>query len=225
MEQIEGITLSVSHYKDKDAILNILTKNGVVVVLGRGIFDQKKPLRVFTSPFLHARFEVYKGKVGGFKLKDGQILKFYNENYLDFNLLGALDFISELTLKVIDGIDDYSSLYNYLKETLDKLSIKFDKAYLAKYFLIILRLLGLKIRTGSLDEHLFNPANGSFTKEEDPDAIYFNFDEIIFIDSILNDKDVDYDIENIDFDKILNILNIFLTNFTDVRLKSISILL
>ena len=225
MEQIEGITLSVSHYKDKDAILNILTKNGVVVVLGRGIFDQKKPLRVFTSPFIHAKFEIYKGKVGGYKLKDGQILKFYNENYLDFNMLGALNFISELTLKVIDGIDDYLTLYESLENTLEELSSNFDKIHLTSYFLIILRLLGLQIRTGTLDEHLFNPAKGFFTSDEDSDATYFNFDEIIFIDSILNDKEVDFDKNNIDFDKILEVLNIFLTNFTDVRLNSISLLL
>ena len=213
------------HYKDKDAILNVLTKDGLVPILGRGIFDQKKPLRIFTSPFIKANYEIYKGKVGGFKLKDGKILKFYNENYLDFNLLSTLDFISELTLKTIDGIDDFRALYNLVDSTLNKVVEHFDKLILVEYFLNILKLLGLKILIENFEDQIFMPTKGTFIFDDDINGVYFSVDEVILINNILNNKNDEYSLATVDADKILESLNKFLVSFTDVRLKSISLLI
>ena len=41
MENIKGIIISVSKYKDFDAIINILTENQIMPVLGRGIFKNE----------------------------------------------------------------------------------------------------------------------------------------------------------------------------------------
>ena len=224
MEQIEGIILSVSHYKDNDAILNILTADGMYVVLGRGIFNSKKPLRIFTTPFIRAYFEIYKGKVGGFKLKDAKVIRFYNEDYLNFNMLSSLNFLSELTLKTIDGIDNFGKLYSLLVNTLDAINKNFSLIYLTDYFLKLLKLLGLKILITDYNDQFFSPNEGRFIKDENDSTIYFNLDEIIYLDDISNDKNIEFTTDEVDFKKILNTLTIFLANCTDVQLKSIEIL-
>ena len=38
MEQFVGLIISVNKYKDNNGVINILTENGIVSILGRGIY-------------------------------------------------------------------------------------------------------------------------------------------------------------------------------------------
>ena len=43
--------------------------------------------------------------------KTGKIYKIFNDSTNDYSKLLALNFFSEITLKTIDGIDEFSTLY------------------------------------------------------------------------------------------------------------------
>ena len=64
MIEIEGILISCNQYKDNDGILNVLTPNGYVSILGRGIYKYNNLNCFFANSLLIGKFECYKGKVG-----------------------------------------------------------------------------------------------------------------------------------------------------------------
>ena len=49
MIEIEGILISCNQYKDNDGILNVLTPNGYVAILGRGIYKYNNPNCFFAN--------------------------------------------------------------------------------------------------------------------------------------------------------------------------------
>ncbi|MBO8428145.1 MAG: hypothetical protein IAC58_06360 [Firmicutes bacterium] len=144
MEIFYGISLLVSHYKDKDAIINVLTKDCLLTLNFRGGYNYKNKKIIFTKPYIIGNFEVYKGKVGGYKFKDCEVLEYNDSINESFNKLICADTLSEVILKTIDGIDldekflnntidifrkinteknEYLNLSNYLIYVIDKLGI------------------------------------------------------------------------------------------------------
>lgn len=185
MEEIEGISLLISKYKDKDGILNILTKNGLYSVLGRGIFNFKSKIFSFSSPFLHAKFEIYKGNVGGYKLKSGTIISSFNDlKIYDYNKAIILDFLSEIILKAKDGIDDFEALFNMTLNLLRNLN-KEDSFKILSYFLIKLSfLLGLEVLIkcdDSYKEYYFDYKNGIICNTKTVSSFQISKNDLDFI--------------------------------------------
>ena len=52
MEQIHGITLLVSKFKDNDSILNVISEKGLYTILGKGILNYKSKNFIFSHAFI-----------------------------------------------------------------------------------------------------------------------------------------------------------------------------
>ncbi|MDY2728387.1 MAG: DNA repair protein RecO C-terminal domain-containing protein [Candidatus Onthovivens sp.] len=217
MEQIHGITLLVSKFKDNDSILNVISEKGPYAILGKGILNYKSKNFKFSHAFIECDLEIYKGKIGGYKLKDGRICQDFTSLNYDYNFLVYLDFISELTLKTVDGIDNYEKLFIILKITLENL--KSGLSQLAYYLLVLLDLLGIKPDCGDGFKYYFDIQNGNFTDFESKNTILFSVDDYNFIKNVIdNDLIV---CNNANFHKIIYCFYLFLNQKMGVKLNSI----
>ena len=149
MIEIEGILISCNQYKDNDGILNVLTPNGYVSILGRGIYKYNNLNCFFANSLLIGKFECYKGKAGGLKLRTVDVIK---------NL--TLDFYQYNSKKIKEN-NDYLSLYN---ELYDFLTTSTEESRFTDFLYFIYNLtiiLGIK---PSIEEsfNYFDINNGKF---------------------------------------------------------------
>ena len=105
---IEGIVFRIVQYKEKDAMITILTKDGFVSFLARGVLKIDSKNAVFTNLYTHAIFELQESKNGYLSLKSGKIINSPNYFMNSLEALLSLNAINEIVLK----IDDEKALKN-----------------------------------------------------------------------------------------------------------------
>lgn len=160
MIEIEGILISCNQYKDNDGILNVLTPNGYVSILGRGIYKYNNPNCFFANSLLIGKFECYKGKVGGLKLRTVDVIKNLTLDFYQYNSIVVLDSLKEILFKIKEN-NDYLSLYN---ELYDFLTTSTEESRFTDFLYFIYNLtiiLGIK---PSIEEsfNYFDINNGKF---------------------------------------------------------------
>jgi len=184
MEQFVGLIISVNKYKDNNGVINILTENGIVSILGRGIYKDDNKNHIFTNKFIYANFDVYKGKVGGYKLRTAKIIKFYPSAIESYEYLLALDYLSEVVYKTIDDVladedlDFKSNLLHTVIKTLDYM-IETRRIYasLSYFSSTLIKELGIKPNLNKLENiesQTYSFLNGSIvanTKKENNDIV------------------------------------------------------
>lgn len=136
----EGYVLKVSDYKDNDAVVTFLSKDGILVFSAKGI---KKP----TSKNRSSISLLSKSRVSILEVGDKKLLTEsstltspkINDDYL---LSVCLMFISELNNKIIDGIDEEA--FEWLDALMKNLNagISNPLTQVSIYFAQILRILG-----------------------------------------------------------------------------------
>ncbi|MBR1581635.1 MAG: hypothetical protein IJ656_01245 [Bacilli bacterium] len=218
MEEIQGITILISKYKEKDAILNVLTRNGFYEILGRSIFDFKSKNFIFSKKFINCKYEIYKGGVGGYKLKDGTFLKEYvNSN--NYNSLIALDYIEEIINKTRDGIDSYSELYDLLENTLIDLNDKNIFEVLCYFTKKLTKLLGINLLVKETDSNKFyiNIKEGVISKFKSDDSLEISERELNFF---LNDEYI----TDFDAQKVLYYESMLIMDKFNIKLNSLQLL-
>lgn len=219
MEKIDGISLLVSKYKDNDAIINILTNEGLISALGRGILNYKSKNFIFSSPFIYAEFELYRGNVGGNKLKTGKIFKIFNDYTNDYTILVSLNFLSEIILKTIDGIDNFSSLYLNTLHFLESLYIHNTFKELSIFVIKLTHLLGVDILIEG--SKCFDYSSGKLTDNKTINSVNLNENEALFIEEVYDNKETKI-VTN--YLKIITMIAMFLQNQFDLKLNSIDLL-
>lgn len=219
MEKIEGISLLVSKYKEKDAIINILTRDGFVSILGRGVYNYKNKNFVFTTPYIYGQFEIYRGGIGGYKLKDAKVYQFYIENLNEYSILISCDSLSEILLKTKDGIDDYPSLYNIVLEFFENINEKNAFKKLTNALIKLTILLGIRISIN--DNNFFDYFDGIFVKEKNKHSIMIENDEKEYLRSIYSGDNCQ---SNVDFIKIITCISFLIENKFDIKINSIDML-
>lgn len=143
MVEIEGILINCSQYKENDGILNVLTKEGYISILGRGIFKYTNKNSFLTNALLIGKFECYRGKVGGLKLRSVDVIKNLTLNFYNYDSITILDSLREILFKIKEN-NDYLSLYNELYQFLSS-STSETRLYNFLYFLFDLTIiLGIK---------------------------------------------------------------------------------
>ena len=100
--EIEGIVLRVVPYKEKDAMITVLSKDGLSSFLARGIFKIDSKNALLTNLYTKAIFELTESKNGYFSLKSGKILNSSSLFMNDLETLLSLDALGELLLKTSD---------------------------------------------------------------------------------------------------------------------------
>ena len=229
MEQFLGITLNVSHYKDNDAILNILTSNELISCLGRGIFKQGNKNLIFTESFIKAEFELYNGKVGGYKLKDGKIISHYENYSKSFKKCALFNLISEIILKTREGVSFNFELFNLVDKTLEGINdSKIEFNCIIYFILKYLDFLGIKpLFERNSSNHFFNLDDGIFLNSiiERNNIVELNDLDLELFNVFYFDSDNFFEIEIKDEEALhfLNIINKFLNNKFDIKLNAIDL--
>ena len=118
---IEGIVLRIVPYKEKDAMVTILSKDGFVSFLARGILKIDSKNAHLIGLYNKAIFELSEAKNGHISLKSGKILHSSGMITKNLNNLLALDAIGEIILRMCDE-NSAKKLYDYLDSVIKNLN-------------------------------------------------------------------------------------------------------
>ena len=137
MEEVEGIILKETSYKEHSKIIQILTKeHGLISVIAKGSKSPKSKLRALTIRYTYGVFQiVYKdNKIS--TLVSADIINPLENIKNDILLISYLGYLSELTLQVIKHEYD-KEIYNMFILSILKINEGFDP-------LIITNIIELK---------------------------------------------------------------------------------
>lgn len=121
MEKVLGISILVSNYKNNDAVINILTKDGLISVLAKGLKNSKSKIYQLNNCFVYGEYDLYKGPTNGLKLRDCLIFNNYSNIFNTFEDHVIFDFLSESLFK--------TTIENCEFEKYFDLTIEFLEAY------------------------------------------------------------------------------------------------
>lgn len=142
--EFEGIVVRVTPFKDNDMMVNVLSHERMYSFLARGVLKMSSKNAPSVLLYAHSSFETSKGKEG-FLLKRGQLINSYKHARDNLNTLLALDFIGELTSKLIQS-EDCREIYPFLVKCLDLLNHGFDVLNVVTiYFAKVLKASGYGI--------------------------------------------------------------------------------
>lgn len=238
MEQFVGLIISVSKYKDNNGIINILTENGIVSVLGRGIFKNDNKNHIFTNKFIYANFDLYKGKISGYKLRTANIIKFYPSALESLEYLLALDYLSEIVFKTIDDVlvkQDLNYKNNLLFTIIKTLEymIETRRVYASLAFFVtkLIKELGVepdfnKINNKASQTYSFSSGTIVISSKEDKHNIVLSNEQINCINKFLYYDNINnIAIGETDSKFVFIFLNRQIENSFSIKLNSISLML
>lgn len=131
-KKIEGFLLKKVTYKDNDAILNVLTKDGVVTFKARGILKAKSKNASSCNYNILSEYNLTSTKEGNnFLLKNSSTIKMYYLPYESMLLMSSFLFISNIAYLVSESIN----IYDLSIECFDKLESKEEPINVLVYFL------------------------------------------------------------------------------------------
>lgn len=234
--EVKGIVIRVSQFRDFDSMISLLTEQGIVSFLARGVNKITSKNAHLVNNFNYINVYLMKGKEGFF-LKNGKLLNSFLNTKSDFDRLAALDFISETTNLFVQK-EEASRIYKYLLKSLEMLDENFDAKMVALlYFAKILSFSGYPFEVNSCQKcHKtsdiigFSVMDGGFICRECFDSQnHVKLDprmlkelRYIFMVDIDNFLKVIFPKEDIIF--LINLLNRFVRDVITVDLKSIELL-
>ena len=121
--EIEGIVIRQVQYKEKDAMVSVLTKDGMVSFLARGILNPTSKNASACLLFAYSSFTL-NSKLDKLTLTQGKLIKSYYHLYESLEAMAGIQLVSELMIKCLD--EENGSIYPYILALLDNLSNKFD---------------------------------------------------------------------------------------------------
>lgn len=121
--EIEGIVIRQVQYKEKDAMVSVLTKDGMVSFLARGILNPTSKNASSCLLFAYSSFTL-NSKIDKLTLTQGKLIKSYYHLYESLESMAAVQLVSELIIKCLD--EDNGKIFPYLNSLLENLSSKFD---------------------------------------------------------------------------------------------------
>lgn len=119
IKNIEGIVLRSTPYKESDAMVNVLSHDGLFSFLGRGV--QKNISKNFASCQLlsKAKFSLVEQKNGGYALSESEVISL-PDGKGDLTRLAIFSFLSEVSVKLISE-EEAGQIYPWLCQTMDLL--------------------------------------------------------------------------------------------------------
>lgn len=235
MFEIEAIILRETPFLESDMMITALSKDNLYSFIAKGVMKIDSKNRVSVTKFNKSRLELMKGK-DGYKLKTGTLLKSYMKAKEDLVSLGILDFISEITSKLI-GKEEAPILYPSLEGVLEGLDNGFDGlTLLLIYFATILKATGYGLNVDSCQicgkkEGMMGLSlvdGGFICKDHFNVSIHLNLNvnELKILRYIFKVEPKDYQkavLPKEDSLQILNILEDFLYQVSDIKLKSLEL--
>ena len=140
--EIIGIVTRLTPFKEKDAMVNVITEEKNLSFLARGVLGIASKNMASVQPYTKSRFLLTRGKEG-LALRTGTVLETFQGAKEKLASLTTLSFIGELTNKVISS-EEAGKIYPYLDKTLFLLNEGFDALTLALlYIAAVLKVAGL----------------------------------------------------------------------------------
>lgn len=130
--EIEGIVLRQISYKEKDAIVSILTSKGVTGFYARGILSLTSKNASSCHLFTKSAF-LLSSTGDKIYLRKGSILTSYRNLYLSIENMTTVSFMAEIVFKTLN--EDDGRIYNTFERILELLNEKFDPLTLFAIFL------------------------------------------------------------------------------------------
>lgn len=229
-----GIIYKVSQYKEKDAIINIINKDGLKSLLVHRAFSIHSPYGDILLPLTYCEFTVSDKKEK--TLKEAKVLSntAKTHNTLEKNSFSLL--VSEV---LTNHIPDYEKhfLFECIKELLNLLENDYDPKALSLIFLAnALRVMGFSIDVSSCkmcgnknNIVALSINNGGIVCEKcarsNDIKINLNLYNILKFIFLATPKDyIRFKGESSDVDKIFIILSDYITNKLEISLKSLELL-
>lgn len=124
MIEFIGIVIKTTPFRDNDLMVNVISNDKMRSFLARGTLKIESKNAPSVNIYTKSRFVITKGK-DGYSLRSGEILNSYEHIKDDLLKLTIVDFLGELTNKLIQS-DDASYIYPFLEKSLDLLNSNFD---------------------------------------------------------------------------------------------------
>ena len=121
--EIEGIVIRQVQYKEKDAMISVLTKDGTVSFLARGILNPTSKNASSCLLFAYSNFTL-NSRQDKLTLTQGKLIKSYYHLYESLEKMAAIQLVCELIIKCLD--EDNGNIYPYLRNMLENLSEDYD---------------------------------------------------------------------------------------------------
>lgn len=146
--EFEGIVLRVTPFKEKDAMVNVLTASGIFSFMARGILSLDSKNAASLTQYAFSRFEFSEGKGTGLSLKNGTLLKSYDQSFKSLDRLAALSVLGELALHGV-GEEEAAAIYPYFKNALEAIESGFDLlTTVIVFFAQVLKTSGYGLEVG-----------------------------------------------------------------------------
>lgn len=120
MSDVEGYVIRLSAYKDSDAMVNVLTENGLVSFLARGVLKTTSKNAPACQLLSYSRFSLNEGKTAGIALKEALSLQVVDGRD-SLARLASFSFLAELTSKVVQE-DEGKAVFPWLKASLNAIA-------------------------------------------------------------------------------------------------------
>ena len=99
--EIEGIVLKQTPYKEKDAMISVLTKDGIVSFLAHNVLAVTSKNKSACLPYTFSLFNL-NSRNDKLTLSQAKIIKSYAHLYSSFEYLASINLINECINKFID---------------------------------------------------------------------------------------------------------------------------
>ena len=141
MKEITGIVIRLTHFRDNDAMVNVLACDRIYSFIAKGVLKIKSKNASSVNIYTKSRFVLTSSK-DGLSLRSGEVLNSYENAKTKLDSLIALDFLGEITNKLIIN-EDAPMAYLWLEKALDSLNEGFDPlTSILNYVGAILRISG-----------------------------------------------------------------------------------
>lgn len=119
--KIEGMIINETPFGDTSKIIQVLTREGIIGIMCKGVKSMKSRLRALTIKFTYGSFYIYKKEDKLSLLKDVDVIEELKAIKSDIILIGYLNYIAELTVQVFKQ-NNASILYDLYIASVKKIN-------------------------------------------------------------------------------------------------------
>jgi len=132
--EIDGLVLRLIPIKEQDAMMHVLTCNGIMSIFARRVMSHKSELHEATQPFCRSSFTLSEGTQGGLRLRQAKLIQAPPLVENSLTAYATLELISE-TLTHLEGDVAWNDLVELTYMTLAQLRENRHIAIAAVFFL------------------------------------------------------------------------------------------
>ena len=180
-----GIVIKVSHYKDFDAMVTVLTTDGIKSFMAKGVFKIKSKNSRALALYSYSTFELLDSKYGNV-LKTATCISSVFNSYNSFDALNCLSIMGETTFNSINEYDNFDMM-TILNKCIQNLEDGIDPYTVTLQYLILLMKKtgeGISFEGLNCDNKLKNELMSVYDSEVLNDNISDN--KALILDILLN---------------------------------------